>query len=112
MNADCPPVDTLPLHSPIVDFPVNFQSRCSKLPRPVIVLPFQTLGEGSECISATQAVRYTLGSSEEDEIISKGYGIILRRQDFWTLNNHRWLNDQVSLCFLVYSLKNFLSNSR
>ena len=45
---------------------------------------------------AHHAIRSILGPGKADDIISKGYGITLRRQDFWTLNNCRWLNDQVS----------------
>ena len=89
----------LPLHPPIV-FSVNFQSTLPQLQL------FRRHGEQSACISAAQAIRETLETGKADEIISKGYGITLRRQDFWTLNNHRWLNDQVSfslnICWFTY----------
>jgi len=90
----------LPLHSPII-FPSNFQSTLPQLQL------FQRHGEQSACITATQAIKQILGTGKADEIISRGYGITLRRQDYWTLNNHRWLNDQVSLLFNVCRLACF-----
>ena len=41
------------------------------------------------------AVRKALGPGREDEVMVRGYGIVLRRQDIWTLSNCGWLNDQV-----------------
>ena len=40
-------------------------------------------------------INKVLGPGASDEKITNGYGIILQRQDFWTLNNCKWLNDQV-----------------
>ena len=40
-------------------------------------------------------INKVLGAGASDEKITNGYGIALRRQDFWTLNNCKWLNDQV-----------------
>ena len=40
-------------------------------------------------------INKVLGPGASDEKITNGYGIALRRQDFWTLNNCKWLNDQV-----------------
>ena len=37
-----------------------------------------------------------LGPGVADEELSRGFGIVLRRQDFWTLKHSEWLNDQVS----------------
>ena len=37
-----------------------------------------------------------LGPGAVDEELSRRFGIVLRRQDLWTLNNSEWLNDQVS----------------
>ena len=37
-----------------------------------------------------------LGPGAANEKLSRGFGIVLRRQDFWTLKNSEWLNDQVS----------------
>ena len=58
------------------------------------VQPVQTLPVVSS--PAHHAIRNILGPGKADDIITKGYEITLRRQDFWTLNNCRWLNDQVS----------------
>jgi len=44
-----------------------------------------------------QARSLMIEGGKAEEIICKHHGIILRHQDIWTLNNHRWLNDQVSL---------------
>ena len=38
---------------------------------------------------------------EAEEIVCKHHGIVLQRQDLWTLNNHRWLNDQVSFTYIA-----------
>ena len=43
-----------------------------------------------------EMIREALGPGTVDEIIVKGYGIVLQRRDIWTLNSCRWLNDQVS----------------
>ena len=32
----------------------------------------------------------------DDEVV-RGYGIILRQKDLWTLKDQSWLNDQVSV---------------
>ena len=37
-----------------------------------------------------------LGPGAADEELSRGFDIVLRRQDFWTLKDSEWLNDQVS----------------
>ena len=42
-----------------------------------------------------ELINKVLGPGAPDERITNGYGIVLRRQDFWTLNNCKWLNDQV-----------------
>ena len=42
-----------------------------------------------------ETIGKALGPGNADEEIIKSYGITLRRQDIWTLNNFRWLNDQV-----------------
>ena len=47
--------------------------------------------------SQEEMINAALGSGAPDERITNGYGIILRRQDFWTLNNCNWLNDQVCM---------------
>ena len=44
------------------------------------------------------AVRKALGPGRADEVMSRGYGIVMRRQDIWTLNDCGWLNDQVHTC--------------
>ena len=44
------------------------------------------------------AVRKALGPGRADEVMSRGYGIVMRRQDIWTLNDRGWLNDQVHTC--------------
>ena len=41
-------------------------------------------------------INKVLGPGAADEELSRGFGIVLRRQDFWTLKNSEWLNDQVS----------------
>ena len=46
-------------------------------------------------------IRNALGPGTADEVIIKGYGITLRRQDMWTLNNCRWLNDQVKWLIVI-----------
>ena len=48
-----------------------------------------------------QYIREALGPGKADDIVSKGYGIILRRQDLWTLKNREWLNDQVSFSIVI-----------
>ena len=45
-----------------------------------------------------------LGSGAADEELSRGFGIVLRHQDFWTLRNSEWLNDQVSRLSLTHCL--------
>ena len=52
-----------------------------------------------------------------DEELSRRFGIVLRRQDLWTLKNSEWLNDQVSqskvsvLClFFILQVINFYLN--
>ena len=50
-----------------------------------------------------QYIREALGPGKADDIVSKGYGIILRRQGLWTLKNCEWLNDQVSFSIVIYS---------
>ena len=47
--------------------------------------------------SQEEMINAALGPGAPDERITNGYGIILRRQDFWTLNNCNWLNDQVCM---------------
>ena len=42
-----------------------------------------------------ELINKVLGPGAPDERITNGYGIVLRRQDFWTLNNCKWVNDQV-----------------
>ena len=42
-----------------------------------------------------------LGPGTADEEIIKSYGITLRRQDMWTLNNFQWLNDQVRWLIVI-----------
>ena len=37
-----------------------------------------------------------LGPGAANEELCRGFGIVLRRQDFWTLKDSEWLNDQVS----------------
>ena len=37
-----------------------------------------------------------LGPGAADEELSRGFNIVLRCQDFWTLKHSEWLNDQVS----------------
>lgn len=44
-----------------------------------------------------EMINKVLGPGAPDERITNGYGITLRRQDFWTLNNSKWLNDQVHM---------------
>ena len=46
-------------------------------------------------------IRKALGPGTADEVMIKGYGITLRRQDMWTLNNCRWLNDQVKWLIVI-----------
>jgi len=46
-------------------------------------------------------INEVLGPGKADETITKAHGIILRRQDLWTLKSHGQLNDQVSLTLLV-----------
>ena len=51
-----------------------------------------------------------LRPGNENEIVVSGYGIALRRRDFWTLKELEWLNDQVNkplykcLCVTSYFL--------
>ena len=47
--------------------------------------------------SQEEMINVALGPGAPDERITNGYGIILWRQDFWTLNNCNWLNDQVCM---------------
>ena len=88
----------------IVSIPVS-------IPAPPVLSPILTLDQSvvsrtDQSIVSSPAstqsisiqVRSLLSESgEAEEIISKHHGIVLQRQDLWTLNNHRWLNDQVSL---------------
>ena len=41
------------------------------------------------------AVRKVLRPGRADEVMSRGYWIVMRRQDIWTINDCGWLNDQV-----------------
>ena len=57
--------------------------------------------------SLEDRISQVLRRGDEDEKVVSGYGITLRRRDFWTLNNSEWLNDQVWNYFMymcVYSL--------
>lgn len=44
-----------------------------------------------------EMINKVLGPGTPDEKITSGYGIVLQQQDFWTLNNCNWLNDQVCI---------------
>jgi len=48
--------------------------------------------------SSPQSISFQVSSEcgKAEDVISKHQGIVLRRQDLRTLDNHRWLNDQVS----------------
>ena len=43
------------------------------------------------------AVRKALGPGKADEVMVRGYGIVMHRQDMWTLSDCAWLNDQVRI---------------
>ena len=45
--------------------------------------------------SQEEMINKVLGPGAPDERIINDHGIVLRRQDFWTLNNCQWLNDQI-----------------
>ena len=40
-----------------------------------------------------RAVRKVLGPGKADEVMVRGYGIVMHRQDIWTLSDCTWLND-------------------
>ena len=44
-----------------------------------------------------QTAKRALRPGKANEVVVRGYGIALRRQDMWTLNSCAWLNDQVSI---------------
>jgi len=87
---DCPIV-SLPLPVPI------------PTPQPVLspILPLDQSVVDQPAAASAQSILVQVSSlfsecGKAEEIISKHQGIVLRRQDLWTLNNHRWLDDQVS----------------
>lgn len=52
----------------------------------------------SQCFLDTlqeEMVDKVLGPGAPDERVTHGYEIVLQQQDFWSLNNCKWLNDQV-----------------
>ena len=48
-----------------------------------------------------QVVDLALESGASNEAMVRGFGIVLQRQDVWTLKNSGWLNDQLSYLFYV-----------
>jgi len=47
-------------------------------------------------VDLVQQIDQTLGSGAADEELCSGFHLSLRHQDFWSLCNGQWLNDQVS----------------
>ena len=49
-------------------------------------------------------VDLALGAGTSTETMVTGFGIVLQRQDVWTLRNSGWLYDHVSYLFSLYAL--------
>ena len=47
------------------------------------------------------AVRKALGPGKADEVMVRGYGIVMHCQGMWTLNDCAWLNNQVHTYILM-----------
>lgn len=43
-----------------------------------------------------------LGPGAADEELSRGFGVVLRCQDFWTLKSSEWLNNQVRQSYYLH----------
>lgn len=54
--------------------------------------------------SLEERISEILRPGNEDEKVVSGYGITLRRRDFWTLKDLEWLNDQVKKLFIILSV--------
>lgn len=107
LNSSPDSIPVQPVISPIVSRPVvSLLSTPQPVPQPDLTLKNSVISLTDQLVVSppvskdpisVQASSLMIESGKAEEIISKHHGIILRRQDLWTLNNHKWLNDQVSL---------------